>query len=69
MSIYVKKDNMDREKVSKKFDELKKIDPVTAETNILLLLTDKTWSELEYKELVIRYRLHRIVMERRRNKK
>lgn len=65
----MKKDNMDREKVSKKFDELKKIDPVTAETNILLLLTDKTWSELEYKELVIRYRLHRIVMERRRNKK
>jgi len=69
MGIYVKKDVMDRDKVSKKFEELKKLDPATAETNILLLLTDKTWSELEYKELVIRYRLHHIVMERRRNKK
>jgi len=68
MSIYVKKDTLDREKVFKKFEELKDMPPETAKPIFDELWKTKTWSELEYKDLTSLYATYRIALERKKER-
>lgn len=69
MSIYIKKDELDKSKVYSKFIELKNMPPETASLTIEEISRSRIWSERECKELLSLYRTHRIAVERDQERK